>query len=208
MLLNSIEGIKVVGIANNGREVLDLLKEKSCNLALLDIHMPVMDGIETSRQIKTLYPHIQIVALTMEDQVAIVEKMKLAGATSYVLKTADKPTLYQAILSAMHQDHRSQEIKSPLSPSIGSMFTPEDSRSQQSTALGEAQLHHSLTDREIEILHLIAQGFSTPQMADKLSISPKTVETHRKNMLKKVKVKNIMGLINYGIQHGIIRIKP
>lgn len=202
MLLNSIDGIEVVGVANTGKEVLQFLKENTCSLALLDVHMPGMNGIETSRQIKILYPHIQIVALTMEDEVSIVEKMKQAGASGYVLKTADKPTLHQAILLAMSQKYTNQEVKPTGQPA------PENTRKLPPSGQGESHLYHNLTDREIEILHLIAQGYSTPQMADKLSISPKTVETHRKNMLKKVKVKNIMGLINYGIQHGIIKLKP
>jgi DNA-binding NarL/FixJ family response regulator len=208
MLLNSIEGIEVVGIANTGREVLQLLKENTCSLALLDVHMPGMDGIETSRQIKLQYPHIQIVALTMEEEVSIVEKMKQAGASGYVLKTADKPTLLQAILLAMSQEYTNKEVKPTEQPVPGIGSAPEDSSKQPASGRGEGHLYHTLTDREIEILHLIAQGYSTPQMADKLSISPKTVETHRKNMLKKVKVKNIMGLIKYGIQYGIIKIKP
>jgi DNA-binding NarL/FixJ family response regulator len=204
MLLNSIPGIEVVGIASNGKEVLQLLKEKSCDLALLDIHMPGMDGIEASQKIKKLYPYIQIVALTMEDGSAVVEQMKNAGASGYVLKTADKPTLHKAILSAMQQAPPKKKARFSAKPLPGNLPTPEDNHTP--TYL-DAQLH-SLTSREIEILHLIAQGYSTPQIADKLVISPKTVETHRKNMLKKVKVKNIMGLVNYGIQRGLIKIKP
>jgi DNA-binding NarL/FixJ family response regulator len=199
MLLNSIPGIEVVGIANNGREVLQLLQKEPCDLALLDVHMPGMDGIEASRQIRKLYPHIQIVALTMEDDAAIVEKMTSAGAKGYVLKTADKYTLHQAILKAIQQP-----------PTNSTKYTADKFHSAENNhtpANLDAQLH-SLTSREIEILHLIAQGYSTPQIADKLIISPKTVETHRKNMLKKVNVKNIMGLVNYGIQRGIIKLKP
>lgn len=199
MLLNSIPGIEVVGIANNGREVLQLLQKEPCDLALLDVHMPGMDGIETSHHIKKTYPHIQIVALTMEDDATIVEKMTNAGASGYVLKTADKHTLHQAILKAIEQTpaNNIKQIANKLHP-------PENNH----TAANLDAQFHSLTSREIEILHLIAQGYSTPQIADKLVISPKTVETHRKNMLKKVKVKNIMGLVNYGIQRGIIKLKP
>lgn len=199
MLLNSIPGIEVVGIANNGKEVLQLLQKEPCDLALLDVHMPGMDGIETSHHIKNTYPHIQIVALTMEDDATIVEKMTNAGASGYVLKTADKHTLHQAIIKAIQQTPANsiKQIANKLHP-------PENNHT---IANLDAQFH-SLTSREIEILHLIAQGYSTPQIADKLVISPKTVETHRKNMLKKVKVKNIMGLVNYGIQRGIIKLKP
>lgn len=208
MLLNSISGIEVIGIANNGREVLQLLKEKSCNLVLLDVHMPDMDGIETSRQIKKLYPTIQIVALTMEDESSVIEKMKQAGATGYVLKTADKNTLHQAILSSMKYATDSQHAVSAIHPDSGSLPISGDNHKQAASSNHLDAQFHSLTDREIEILHLVAQGYSTPQIADKLNISPRTVETHRKNMLKKVKVKNIMGLVNYGIQRGIIKIKP
>jgi DNA-binding NarL/FixJ family response regulator len=201
MLLNSIDGLEVVGIGNNGRDVLMLLKEKSCDLALLDVHMPVMDGIEASKQIKNLYPHIQIIALTMEDEPSVIEKMKQAGATGYVLKTADKPTLHKAILTAMQEANVAVTNHLPAKK-----LSPHNDKMQGADREVKILLH-TLTEREIEILHLIAQGHSTPQMANKLNISPKTVETHRKNMLKKVKVKNIMGLINYGIQHGIIKIK-
>jgi DNA-binding NarL/FixJ family response regulator len=201
MLLNSIDGLEVVGIGSNGREALLLLKEKACHLALLDVHMPVMDGVEASKHIKSLYPHIQIIALTMEDEPSVIEKMKQAGATGYVLKTADKPTLHKAILTAMQAADATLTNHLPAKK-----ISPHDDNMQGLGKQAEIALH-SLTDREIEILHLIAQGHSTPQIADKLNISPKTVETHRKNMLKKVKVKNIMGLISYGIQHGVIKIK-
>jgi DNA-binding NarL/FixJ family response regulator len=128
--------------------------------------------------------------------------MQQAGATGYVLKTADKATLHSTILSAMRLSVEEKGYgNGPASANIFEDATkPEASRQTQAVP-------PSLTDREIEILQLLAQGYSTLQMATKLSISPKTVETHRKNMLKKVKVKNIMGLLNYGIQHGIIKIK-
>lgn len=180
LLLGTIEHIEVIGIAHNGEEVLRLLKENSCDLALLDVHMPVMDGIETTLRIKKLYPHIQVVALTMEDEDTVIHQMKGAGAVGYVLKTADKATLSKAIYGAL-----------PLAK-VQKLNSSSD---------------HNLTEREVQILQLIAQEYNTPQIADKLSISVKTVETHRKNMLKKAQVKNVTGLVKFGIQQGIVKLR-
>jgi len=198
ILMSSVEGIEIIGIASNGEEALALLKENSCNVAILDMHMPVLDGIQTTKQIRKSFPQVQVLMLTMDTEANGMRNAIQAGAAGLVLKTAGKEELKKAIQHiASGEKYYNNAVSHELPPQ-----PPSNGIQQPNTAAAQI-----LTSREKEVLRLVAKELSNIQIGDKLFISPKTVETHRKNMMKKLGVKNTMGLIRFGVKNGIIDIK-
>jgi DNA-binding NarL/FixJ family response regulator len=193
ILLSSAEGIEIVGIANNGEEALSLLNHTPCDIAVLDMHMPVLDGIQTTKQIRKRFPHVKVLTLTMDTEANGMRNAIQAGAAGLVLKTAGKEELKKAIQCIAAGENY---FKGSISVTAGNEKMPANDTGT-----------HILTNRETEILKLVAKELSNAEIGDKLFISPKTVETHRKNMMKKVGVKNTMGLVRYGIKNGLIDIK-
>lgn len=187
--------IKVISTANNGADLLRQLTFIKPDIVLMDIDMPVMNGIEATQQVKVNYPDISIIMLTMHDEKAMVKKLTDIGASGFILKNSDKDELLQAI-KRVHQGgmYFSSELTMNL---ISHGITPVNPGSvDDKKAL--------LTEREIEILKLIAEGLSNKEIGDKLFISHRTVDTHRTNLMKKLDVSNIAGLIRYAIKNGFI----
>jgi DNA-binding NarL/FixJ family response regulator len=198
ILLSGIEGIEITGTASNGEEALALLRTMPCHVAVLDMHMPVMDGIQTTRQIKKEFPEVRVLTLTMENEKTVVRKAIQAGVSGFVIKTAGKEELKEAILKvAAGESYFHESIKDIVEKQAAAPDQP----------LAQASLAGQLTSREIEILQLVAREFSNIQIGEKLFISPKTVETHRKNMMKKLGVKNTMGLVKFGLKNGLLDLK-
>lgn len=187
--------IKVISTANNGADLLRQLAFIKPDIVLMDIDMPVMNGIEATQQVKANYPDIRIIILTMHEEKAMVKKLTDIGASGFILKNSDKDELLQAI-KRVHQGgmYFSSELTMNL---ISHGITPVNPGSvDDKKAL--------LTEREIEILKLIAEGLSNKEIGDKLFISHRTVDTHRTNLMKKLDVSNIAGLIRYAIKNGFI----
>jgi len=156
---------------------------------MLDIQMPQMNGIETAWAIREQYPSVKLIALSMHAEKIFVEKMYRAGVSGYVLKNTNKNELLTAIKAVYHGGtYFSGEI-------IPAMFSLGDDESM-------ADPGPELTKREKEILILIAQEYSNPQIAEALFLSILTVNTHRKNLLKKLDAKNTAGLVKYAIGQG------
>lgn len=189
-LLTKNEQFEIVGVAENGKELVELAGKLSPDIVLTDISMPVLNGMEAVEEISKLYPDIKCVILTMHEERAYVIKALKIGVHGYILKNIERYDLEKAILTI----HEGGKYFSPIVTNI----------------LAESVIHpgqntvSELTSREKEVLELVAQGHSTKQVADKLGIGTRTVESHRVNMLKKMKVNNTAELVRKAIEMKIL----
>ena len=187
--------MEAVGEATNGREALEMVKKLAPDVVLMDIAMPLMDGLEATRRIHKESPQTKVIVLTQYEDREYVSPVIEAGASGFVSKTAASSELTSAIRSVYHGD-------SFLSPSIARLLV-EDYR--QMAKVGKTQdTSEQLTAREREILKLLAEGHSTHQIARMLVISPKTVERHKTNLMAKLDIHNRLDLFKYALRKGII----
>lgn len=195
-LLAQLQDVEVIATANSGKEVMEKLTGLSPDLVIVDINMPVMNGLETTRKIKEKHPHIKVLGLTMENDLQLVTGMLEAGASGYILKNTGKSELELALRQVMKgEPYLSQTISNQLAQNLLRNFQQKDNL--------EDPLK-SLTERELEILKLIALEHSNTEIADLLFISPKTVETHRKNLMRKIEVKNSLGVYKFAVKHKLL----
>ncbi|PTX59828.1 LuxR family two component transcriptional regulator [Kordia periserrulae] len=180
--------IEVVGRVNDGQALLALLEQKNRNIhvVIVDIRMPILDGIEATKQIKKLYPHIKVIAFTMFRKRELFNKMVDAGAKGYLLKNTKLPILLQAI-RAVHDGQTYYDSDLPI----------ED---ENSTA--DIKKEDKLTKRQNQILELIGKSYNNKEIAEKLFISEHTVTTHRKNMMEKLNLKGRDALLKYALNRG------
>ena len=194
-LLQKELNIKIVGEANNGREAVKLTLELKPDIVVMDITMPDLNGMEATRKIKKVIPQIKIICLSMHSDRRYVVDMFRAGASGYLIKSCAYKELTDAInIVAANQTY--------ISPQIAHIVVDE-SISRQKTTKKKA-IKSTLTPREREILQLIAEGKNTKYIAHHLHRSTKTVETHRRNIMRKLKVKSVAELTKYAINEGII----
>jgi DNA-binding NarL/FixJ family response regulator len=191
LLCNSGE-ITVAGEANNGREALRILDLIEIDVVLMDIDMPVMNGIDTLKEIRRRGSAVKVIILSMHNEAGMIKSLVNLGANGYLLKSSSQDEVVNAIRKvADGQSYFSTEVTlSLLNKSQNGIQTNP-----------QVEL---LTDRETEIIQLIAEGFSNKEIGDKLFISHRTVDTHRTNLMKKLNVSNIAGLISYAIKNGIV----
>jgi len=189
-LLNKNERFEIVGIAENGKELIELAGKELPDIILSDISMPVMNGMDAIEQIGKLYPSIKSVVLTMhEEREYIINALKI-GVQGYIIKNVERFDLEKAIITIF-------EGGKYFSPIVTNILA-------ESVARPEPPAISELTPREKEVLELVAQGHSTKQIADKLGIGTRTVESHRVNMLKKMKVNNTAELVRKAIEMKIL----
>jgi len=188
-ILNERKDMEVTGEASNGKEFLDLLDFIKPDVVLMDIGMPVMDGIEATKRALENFPQLKILVLSMYDESEYYNSMIELGVKGFVLKDMDNDELYEAIRKVnAGGTHFSQE----LLLSIIKKKTPENKI--------------LFTRREKEILDLICKGFSNQQISDKLIISQRTVERHRANLLTKTDSRNSISLVVYAIKNRLVSI--
>jgi DNA-binding NarL/FixJ family response regulator len=192
-LLSSESDIEVIGEAANGREAVKLVLSKKPDIVIMDIAMQDMNGIEATRQIKNENPDVKVIALSMHSERQIVVGVFRAGASGYLLKESSSLELVDAIRTI----HLGRKY---LSQKISDIVLQEISDIKKDT--GEIGVE-ILTNRECEILQLISEGNSTKKIADILFISPKTVESHRANIMDKLDIHNIPELTKYAIRAGL-----
>lgn len=189
-LLERQEGIRVVGDASNGLEGLTRVGELLPDIVLMDVAMPGMNGLEATRQIKALYPQVQVLILTQHDNYEYIAPLLEAGASGYVLKRSGGREVVMAIRQVVEQGVF-------LEPSVARQVVEQYQTVEEQN---DANVR-SLTDREREVLWLIAEGKSNKEIASLLYISPKTVSVHRTNIMSKLGVDNSFELIKYVTQN-------
>lgn len=195
-LLDDEPNIKIVGTAHNGKEAIDRIKSIKVDVVLMDINMPEMDGIEATKQLKKTNPNIKILMLTMHSEARFIKECLEIGAKGYVMKNISKDDLLKAI-ETVNQDksYLDQDSQEKLISAISN--ADEDDRNYD-------ELAAQITQREMEILQLIALGLTSQDIANKLFISKNTVETHRKNMLAKLNVNNTAALLKIAYKKGLV----
>ncbi|MEQ9298439.1 MAG: response regulator transcription factor [Cyclobacteriaceae bacterium] len=193
-LLSKEPGMQVMDTAGDGEEIRLSLTTNHIDVILMDIDMGETNGIEMTREIKESHPDIHVLALSMHGDKNYIVKMLEAGANGYILKNAGKEEMINAIHTVANGNtYFSSQVSSKL---LEHLTNPAPTRRGGEDAL--------LTDREIEILRLIAEEYSNPEIAEKLFISVRTVDTHRRNILDKLGAKNTAGLVKYAIQKGLL----
>ena len=194
MLLNAQPEMEIVAEAGSGAEAITLAQTYQPDVVLMDITMPGMDGIATTRQLKACCPEIAVLALTIHQEKDYFFQMLYAGASGYIPKRAAAEDLFRAIQTV----HKGEIF---LHPSVAGDLV-KDFLARGSVA-SPAELFH-LTAREQEVLTLIAEGLTNKQIGEQLGISPKTVARHRDNIAKKLNLSNRAELVRYAIQKGLI----
>jgi DNA-binding NarL/FixJ family response regulator len=190
-ILEEVPGVEVVGEAADGMELLALLKEMTPDLVILDISMPRLRGLEAIQEIKTSHPQVQVLILTMHKDEEYLSYALGAGAAGFILKQDADPELLEALTTI-------RRGKTYLSPAI-SEVVPDLLRRRQKP---DGTPKEVLTHREREILTLLADGKSSKEIGELLFISLRTVQNHRANIMRKLKVKRTTDLIKYAVQKG------
>jgi len=194
-LLELTADIEVVGEATNGREALEKVEQLIPDVVLMDLAMPVMGGLEATRRIHSKYPHIRVLALTQYDESDYVIPVIEAGAHGFVTKMA----AFSELASAIQSVYRGESF---LSPTAATALVQD--YQQKTNSDGEKDPYQQLTDREREILKLVAEGRTARSIADMLSVSRKTVEWYKTSLMNKLNFHNKTDLIKFAIRRGII----
>ncbi|HQH41004.1 MAG TPA: response regulator transcription factor [Bacteroidales bacterium] len=192
LLLNASSEVQVIAEAENGREYLRMLEKTIPDVTLMDIEMPGMNGIETAAQAIKLIPHLRIITLSMYGEEEYYVKMIDAGAKGFILKNSDISEVLAAIRAVYEGGtYFSQDLLLNVVKNIRSGKLPATSDTH-------------LSEREIEILQKICQGYSNQEIADQLNISKRTVDKHRSNLLEKTGSKNTANLVIYALKHKLV----
>lgn len=196
--LSSSDDVEIVGEASTGEECIELFRETRPDICVLDIGMPDKDGIETAKAIREIEEDSKILILTMHIDKNILYNAIEADVNGYLLKNTDKSDLLHGIRAIA----RGQQVFSdPISNLIKETFLKHNNSSQSSL-----YNHQEITDREQEILQLIVEGLTSKQIAEKLYISPRTVDTHRANLMEKLELKNTAELVCFAIKNDLVSI--
>ncbi len=195
-LLRKETDIEIVAEATNGKIALEILEQQTKNntpidILMTDISMPQMDGIELTRLAKLRFPDLKVLVLTMHDEKAFIEQMLAVEAEGYILKNIGRKELIKAIKKvADGSSHYSPEVLEVIM--------------QKKKEQNKENTQNTLTKRETEIVQLICKEYSSAEIAETLFISTRTVETHRKNILQKINVKNVVGLIKFAFKNQLV----
>ena len=182
MLLQSVDGLEVVNKLTSGDFALAYLKQAHVDIMITDYSMPDMDGVTLVKKAKVQNPALKIIVLSMHDEVAMIKEMLNAGVDGYVLKKYAQ----QEIVNAIETVNNGRQY-----------FSNEVNKALLSALLPQEMPENHVTERELEVLKLLAQELTSKQIAEKLFISERTVETHRKNLMRKTGASNAIGLVRY-----------
>ena len=191
--------IKMIAEADNGMQLLTVLKHIQPDVILLDIQMPIMDGINTLPEIKKMYPEIKVIMLTMHNHHSMISKLMELGANSYLTKNSDSEIIYQAIKTVHEQEYYFNQLTNKAL--IDGLRTKRQ-------AEASLPVDAKLSDKEIAILRMICEEKSTKEIADLVDLSPRTVEAIRDKLKVKTGAKSLAGLVMYAFKSGIIENRP
>ena len=198
-LLEGEPNLRVVGEAENGREAVVKVEKLKPDIVLMDIAMPMLNGIEATRQIRKVCPQTKIIILSMHSHDRYISELFGLGASGYLLKSSTGTDIINAI-------HTALKGSTYLSPSISDKVI-EDYLSLKKKS-HQDDLYNRLSNREREVFQMIAEGRSTKEIAEILCVSPSTVKTHRSNIMEKLEKDNISQLIQFAIHLGIVELQP
>lgn len=197
-LLEGETSFNVVGEAENGREAVQKTEKLKPDVVLMDIAMPMLNGIEATRQIKKISPQTKVIILSMHSHDRYINELFTLGASGYLLKNSTGTDIIKAIQAAM-KGH------TYLSPSISRQVVDEYVSMKSRSA--EDDRYNTLSNREREVFQMITEGRSTKEIADILCLSPSTVKSHRSKIMEKLQMNNISQLIQFAIRLGIVDIQ-
>ena len=197
-LLEGEPSFKVVGQAENGREAIQKAEKLKPDIVLMDIAMPMLNGIEATRQIKKLRPQTKVIILSMHSHDRYINELFTLGASGYLLKSSTGTDIIKAI-------HAALKGNTYLSPSISRRVVEE--YVSMKTRSPEDERYNTLSNREREVFQMIAEGRTTKEIADILCLSPSTVKSHRAKIIEKLEMDNISQLIQFAIRLGIVDIQ-
>lgn len=192
LIVSQESDLDLVGIAHNGQEILDLLSTVPVDVLLLDINMPVMNGIDAMKIIGKEYPDTKVLGLSMLDDTTVIKQLLKYGARGFLLKNSGKDKIVEAI----NELHKGQKF---FDKDIISKLLENDNKKSVGTSL-----FPKLSRREKEILNLIIQEFTTQEIATSLFISFGTVETHRRNIINKLGVRNTAGMVRVAFEYQLL----
>ncbi|MBK0384250.1 response regulator transcription factor [Pedobacter sp. SD-b] len=187
-LLQTFPRANICGYTNNALEVIGRIENYSVDILITDIQMPGLSGIELTKLVKSKYPNVKVICISMLGNKFIISEMIKAGVSGFILKSTGKEELINAITQVYE----------------GNNYFSQDITKEMMSTFGDNSEAGRLTNREIEIIKLIEKELSNKQIADKLFISERTVETHRKNIFRKTGTQNIVGLIKFAYREQII----
>lgn len=190
------EHLHCIGEAGNGKELLTLLADNKVDIVLLDLKMPDMDGIETTKQLREKYPDVKILILTMFDDEHFIIHLMEAGASGYLLKNAEPAEIKLAIHAAMENGYYFNDLVS------STMLKNLMNKTKRPPTFKETV---ELNDKERTVLQLICEQYTAAEIAEKIFLSPRTVEGIRSTLLEKVGVRNLAGLVMYAVKSGIVK---
>jgi DNA-binding NarL/FixJ family response regulator len=199
LLLKEMPNVEVCAEANNGKEFLDLFEKEQPDIVFMDVQMPVMNGIEATREALQRQPDLKIIAISMFGDEEYLVSMLEAGVKGFLLKTVEESELKKALtLIADNKNYFSDELIPTLTSSI------VRSRSKDETQVPE--LREELTKRELEVLDLICRGYTIKEIADKLFISQRTVDGHKANLFRKTGVDSSVKLVTFAIKNNLFKV--
>lgn len=194
--LSSETDIEVVGTALDGRQALAILERSEVDIAVLDLSMPRMNGLETTQTIRERFPEVKILALTMHKDLKHITEMINAGVRGYILKNRGRKDLVSGIHAVMRGDYFwGEEIGKTIATAMANRSESSDPQAVP------------ITTMEQQVLELIAEGMTTKEIADRLCRAVSTIETHKTNLKKKLNVRNEKLLVRYAVEHGFT-LKP
>ena len=189
------KGVEVIGIAKNGREAIDLAMVHHPDVVMMDISMPGLNGMEATEIIRQNVPGTKIIALSMHSSKKIIDKMFVSGASGYLLKESGVDELYDAIKQVRKGNFY-------LTPSIARMYV--DTPRCLFKTIADITRTKDISKKERQVLQLVAEGKKTRDIAEKLGVSIKTIETHRRNIMQKLSIFSIAGLTKFAIKEGLV----
>ncbi len=198
-LVSRIGAYQVIAQAANGQVGLALVETLKPDIVLMDVDMPVMNGLEATLQIKRHHKSVKVIVLTMHDEPALIKRMMEIGADGFLLKNADRSEFVDALA-------RVAAGKTYFSSDAAQAVISGKRATTNTYQVGEESLLLStLSERELEILKEVAAGFTNKEIADKLFISHRTVDAHRTNVMKKLEIHNAAGLVKFALQNGLVK---